>query len=60
MPEKIVKAGRHWLVVTHNGKRILGEHPTEIAAQAQKTAIALSRARRAGDRVPPPPRKRRR
>lgn len=55
MPEKIVKVGRAWRVLTHNGKRVLGTHSTKKSAQAQKTAIALSRARSAGDRVPPKP-----
>ncbi len=52
MPEQIAKIGRTWLVLTHDGKRVLGTHRTERAANAQKTAISIDRARRAGHRIP--------
>lgn len=52
VPERVVKIGRKWLVLTHDGTRALGEHDTKHTADAQKTAISISRARHAGYRIP--------
>jgi hypothetical protein len=46
-----------YVLFTSDGKRVLGKHPTRAKAEAQETAINMSKARAAGDKVPPPPRK---
>lgn len=40
---------------TSDGKKVLGKHATRAKAEAQETAINLSKARKAGDKVPPAP-----
>lgn len=42
----IVKRGNRYLVKTHDGKRVLGEHGTYAEAQAQLAAIERSKRRR--------------
>lgn len=46
-----------WRVLSRLDRRILGEHSTRAAAEAQERAINLSRARAAGYDVPARPRK---
>ena len=43
-----------YILFTKDGKKILGKHSTLAGAKAQETAINLSKARAAGDKVPPP------
>ena len=44
-----------YILFSKDGKKILGKHKTLAGAKAQETAIDLSKARAAGDKVPPPP-----
>lgn len=44
---------KKWLLWDKAGTKILGRHPSKQAAEAQETAIALSKARANGDDVPP-------
>jgi hypothetical protein len=47
----IKKRGGKHVLVSHKGKA-LGKHKTKAKAQAQETAIQISKARRAGHRIP--------
>lgn len=42
-----------YVLFTSDGSRVLGKHPTKAAAEAQETAISLSKARKEGKKVPP-------
>ena len=48
----IKKVGKKWVLYNHDGTKILGRHPSEAAAQAQESAINISKARKAGHRIP--------
>lgn len=57
----IVHVGKgRWLLFDRAGKRVLGTHKTQADAKAQETAISISKARRAGYRIPKAPRRHRR
>jgi UDP-N-acetylmuramyl tripeptide synthase len=43
-----------YVLFNKEGSKILGHHPTKEAAEKQEIAINLSKARAAGDKVPPP------
>jgi len=47
----IEKIGKLWVLFSHKGK-VLGTHPTKRKAEAQEHAINISKARRAGHRIP--------
>lgn len=49
----IKKVRKHYILMTQEGSKILGTHASRAEAEAQETAINLSKARAAGDRVPP-------
>jgi hypothetical protein len=51
----IEKRGRRFVLKSKTSGRTLGTHPTKAAAEAQETAINMSKARAAGHRMPPPP-----
>ena len=57
--DPIIPSRRHgrrvWLLVV--GDRTY-EHETKAAAEAQRTAISMAKARRAGHRLPPNPHRR--
>ena len=44
-----------YVVVGDNTGKTLGKHATKEEAEAQITAINMSRARAAGHKLPPPP-----
>jgi hypothetical protein len=48
----IKKVGKKWKLYTHDGKKVLGTHPTKAAAQKQEAAINISKAKAAGHRIP--------
>lgn len=48
----IKKVGKKWYLYSHDGKKILGRHPTKTAAQHQEAAVNISKARAAGHRIP--------
>lgn len=50
----IRKVHGSWVLFNKEGTKILGHHPTKESAEKQETAISLSKARAAGDKVPPP------
>ncbi len=54
----IKKVGKKWYLYSHDGKKILGRHPTQAAAKRQEAAVNLSKARAAGHRIPRRPAKR--
>lgn len=43
----IRRQGSKWVVLTKDGKKVLGRHETEEKAQAQLAAIEASKKRRA-------------
>ena len=53
----ITKVGKKWYLYSHDGKKILGRHPTRAGAERQETAVNLSKARKAGHRIPRRPAK---
>lgn len=48
----IKKVGKKWILYSHDGKKILGHHPTKASAKRQEAAVNLSKARAAGHRIP--------
>lgn len=48
----IRKKGSRFVLYTADGSRVLGTHPTKEAAEAQESAINISKARKAGHHVP--------
>lgn len=48
----IKKAGKKWKLYAHDGRKVLGTHPTRAAAEKQEAAINISKARAAGHRIP--------
>jgi len=51
--EKMIKkVGKKWYLYSHDGKKILGRHPTKAGAKRQEAAVNLSKARAAGHRIP--------
>lgn len=54
----IKKVGKKWYLYSHDGKKILGRHPTRAGAERQEAAVNLSKARAAGHRIPRRPAKR--
>lgn len=53
----IARFHRKWALVSREGK-VLGLHDTKHEAEAQERAIRISKARRAGHRIPNPPHRR--
>lgn len=53
----IKKVGKKWYLYSHDGKKILGRHPTRVAAERQESAVNISKARAAGHRIPRKPAK---
>lgn len=41
--EKIEHRGNKWVVLTHDGSKVLGEHDTEEQAKKQLAAIEISK-----------------
>jgi len=41
----IVNEGKHWVLKTRDGSKILGKHPTRESALMQERAIEISKAR---------------
>jgi hypothetical protein len=54
----IQKIGKKWVLFSHKGK-VLGTHRTRADAVSQEHAVNLSKARKAGHRIPYAPKKRR-
>ncbi len=52
----IKKIGSKWVLYDSKGTRVLGRHDTKEEALKQERAIQLSKARKAGHHIPPPPR----
>ena len=52
----IKRVGTKWVLYDSKGQRVLGRHDTREEALRQERAINLSKARRAGHHIPPPPR----
>jgi len=52
----IKKIGTKWVLYDSKGVRVLGRHDTKQDALKQERAIQLSKARKAGHHIPPPPR----
>jgi hypothetical protein len=52
----IKKIGRKWVLFDSKGERVLGRHETKEDALRQERAIHISKARKAGHHIPPPPR----
>ena len=48
----IAKCGKKWCLFDSKGKKLLGVHTTLKKAKAQETAINISKARRAGHKIP--------
>jgi len=44
-----------FVLYSADGSKRLGVHESNVKAEAQETAIKLSKARAAGKQVPPPP-----
>lgn len=42
----IVRKGKNWVLMTRDGKRVLGTHPSKEAAMAQERAIDISKEQR--------------
>ncbi len=53
----IKKVGRKWVLFDSKGDRVLGRHETRADALRQERAIRISKARKSGHHIPPPPRK---
>jgi hypothetical protein len=45
----IERKGRKWVLMTKDGKRVLGTHPSKESAMAQERAIDISKARNRED-----------
>ena len=43
----IVKHGSKWVLMTHDGSKVLGTHATREEAEAQERAVMASKMRRA-------------
>lgn len=48
----IKKRGRKWVLVSKKTGRVLGTHKTKAETVSQEAAINISKARRAGHRIP--------
>jgi hypothetical protein len=57
---KLPHKGSCWVLRSKRTGKILGHHKSRAAAERQERAINLSKARRAGHRIPKRPAKRRR
>lgn len=55
--QMIKKVGKKWYLYSHDGKKILGRHPTKAGCKRQEAAVNLSKARAAGHRIPRRPAK---
>ena len=49
---KIRHEGNKWILYDSTGKKVLGTHKTEADAKAQEAAINISKARKAGHKIP--------
>jgi hypothetical protein len=50
----IVKRDGKWVLLSKSTGRVLGKHNSRKEAIAQETAINISKARKAGHRIPKP------
>lgn len=50
----IKKVRNHYILFTQDGSKVLGTHGSRAEAEAQETAINISKARKAGHDIPPP------
>ena len=48
----IRKRGKKFVLLNRGSGRVLGTHPSKKAAAAQEAAINISKARKAGHRIP--------
>ena len=48
----IVRRGKKWLLLSRDRKKVLGRHNTREEALEQEQAINISKARKAGHRIP--------
>jgi len=48
----IKKVGKQWCLYSKDGSKKLGCHPSKTAAQRQESAVNISKARKAGHRIP--------
>lgn len=48
----IKKSAGNYVLYTKDGSKRLGTHPTKEAAEAQEAAIQISKARKAGHKIP--------
>ena len=48
----IKKVGKKWYLYNHDGTKILGRHTSRADAESQEAAINISKARKAGHRIP--------
>ena len=48
----IEKRGGKYVLLSHIGRMVLGRHPSRAKAKAQEAAINISKARKAGHRIP--------
>jgi hypothetical protein len=52
LDEVVRKEGDKWVLRNHDDTKTLGTHDTEAEAEAQETAINISKARKAGHKIP--------
>jgi len=50
----IVRRGKKWCLISKTTGRTLGCHPTREKALSQEKAVQISKARKAGHRIPMP------
>jgi hypothetical protein len=48
----IKHVGKKWILYSSDGSRKLGEHDSKADAERQERAINISKARKAGHRIP--------
>lgn len=48
----IKKCGSKWCLYTKDGSRLLGKHPSQAAAKKQESAVNISKAKKAGHKIP--------
>lgn len=51
----IEKEGNQYILKSKTGGKVLGKHSSRAAAKRQEAAIKLSKARRAGHKIPKKP-----
>lgn len=48
----IRRVGKHFVLYSSDGSKVLGKHPSREKAEAQEAAINISKARKAGHNIP--------